>query len=158
MKRRLVPDKQVIHPTGRQSVVAGRENRVGDAAAAVLGTGRASAIGRGTCESSSTAGARGSVLGGVRGSVLGRFSVVASQTVSISGAPFDFVICACAGLSMLKGVESITCTDLFGGSKDVDDAEDGSAVDITSLHLIGIEDPLKTSSESVAKQFMGAKV
>ena len=156
MKRRLVPDKQVIHPTGRQSVVAGRESRVGDAAAAVLGTGRASAIGRGTCESSSTAGARGSVLGGVR--ARSTFSVVASQAVSISGAPFDFVICACAGLSMLKGVESITCTDLFGGSKDVDDAEDGSAVDITSLHLIGIEDPLKTSSESVAKQFMGAKV
>lgn len=153
MKRRLVPDKQVINPTGRQSVVAGRESRVGGAAAAVLGGGRASAIGR-----KSAAGARGSVLGGVRGSVFGRFSVVASQAVSISGAPFDFVICACAGLSTLKGVESITCTDLFGGSKDADDAEDGSAVDITSLHLIGIEDPLKTSSESVAKQFMGAKV
>ena len=153
MKRRLIPDNQIIHPTGRNSVLANRESRVGGARASVLGGGRASAIGR-----KSASGARGSVFGGTRGSVFGRFSVIAAEAVNISGAPFDFVICACAGLSMLKGVDSITCTDLFVGSKDADDAEEGSAVDITSIHLIGIEDPLKTSSESVAKQFMGAKV
>lgn len=108
--------------------------------ASVLGAGRARA---------STLG-RASVAN--RGSILGRLSTFggASGAVQIAGAPFDYVVCACAGLSSMQGVDSITCSEVFGkgkGGSDAKSLEDGHAnsVDIASLHLIGIEDPLKVS-------------
>lgn len=81
-----------------------------------------------------------------------------SNPVVINGDPFGFVVCACAGMAM-EGVRSITCS-VLGCTKDTQAEEDGRghSVNVKSLHLIGIEDPLKTRSEEVASLFVGGKV
>ena len=105
--------------------------------------------------------ARGSTIGqrfsALRG---GRYSAIASGPVTVEGAPFSYVICACAGMHATRGLDSITCS-VMGGEKSGGAAdEDGLAklINVRSLHLVGIEDDMKTKSEEVSALFRGAKV
>lgn len=156
IKARLLADKHVVLGGQQQDAAGGRGSVLGGRASAarasVLGAGRASAIGRASAAGTS----RGSVLG--RASILGRgrASALANQPlVDIQGAPFDFVICACAGSTNATGgdLSSITCSDLFASSgkpSDGGEAGFGNLVDVPSVHLVGIEDGLKTQSEAIA--------
>ena len=46
------------------------------------------------------------------------------------------------------------------GTASLTDEEEGpkSSINVVSLHLIGIDDPLKTQSELIASYFRGSKV
>ena len=96
--------------------------------------------------------------------------------------PFNFVITACAGISAGGNLRSIVCSDLISqggawhlydcvgkvdineeevvGTASLTDEEEGpkSLINVVSLHLIGIDDPLKTQSELIASCFRGSKV
>ena len=96
--------------------------------------------------------------------------------------PFNFVITACAGILAGGNLHSIVCSDLISqgvachlhdcvGKVDINkeevvrtarlaDEEEGpkSSINVVSLHLIGIDDPLKTQSELIASCFRGSKV
>lgn len=52
----------------------------------------------------------------------------------------------------MKGLESITCSSITGSNVAGLIEEDGMAklVHVSSIHLIGIEDTLKTQSETLA--------
>lgn len=74
----------------------------------------------------------------------------------ITRPPFEFCVIACAGVSWLESLDGLTCSDLFGEGGD---PEDGSAlIGTRSMHLVGLEDPLKAKSEKIACLFRGAKV
>lgn len=77
--------------------------------------------------------------------------------IEIEEAPFKFIICACAGLSATQGLDSISCSVLFGNDASEENGW-SNLVKTKSLHIIGIEDPMKTHSEALASLFMGAKV
>ena len=96
--------------------------------------------------------------------------------------PFNFVITACAGISAGGNLRSIVCSELISqggawhlydcvgkvdineeevvGTASLTDEEEGpkSLINVVSLHLIGIDDPLKTQSELIASCFRGSKV
>lgn len=101
-------------------------------------------------------------------------------------APFNFVITACAGILAGGDLHSIVCSDLISqsgawylhdcvgkvdineeeeqqvvvGMASLTDEEEGpkSSINVVSLHLIGLDDPLKTQSELIASYFRGSKV
>lgn len=75
-------------------------------------------------------------------------------------APFRFVVCACAGVSWMHGLEDVTCSVLGGraGEEEAAVQLSGKVAHVRSLHLIGMEDPLKTKSEELASRFVGAQV
>jgi len=135
---------------GRASAAYGRTSGLGSGGSGVHG-GRASTFGVG-----GAAGKRLSMLPG-----MGRLLTIASLPVDIEGAPFDCVICACAGMSSGNvgsaqqggGLGSITCSSIMGKNVGlVEDDEEGTAklVHVSSMHLIGMEDPLKTQSKALA--------
>ena len=96
--------------------------------------------------------------------------------------PFNFVITACAGISAGGNLRSIVCSDLISqggawhlydcvgkvdineeevvGTASLTDEEEGpkSLINVVSLHLIGIDDPLKTQCDLIASCFRGSKV
>jgi len=140
-KRVLISDKDIVNQRGGRTSLR-RGSVVGASAT------RASILG-GVKARTSVIGNRGSLFGG-------RFSMT---SVAIVGRPFSFVICACAGMSAMHGLESITVSAL-GDKKNTQAEEDGVThlVHVKSIHLIGIEDPLKIRSEAIADLFTGAKV
>ena len=154
IKRTIVPDKDVVNPrvtaTRASVITAGlRTSQIGAAAA------RRSQFSR-----KSTMGARTTQVGG-RQTGFGRATGFGRMTGMggplISRPPFEFCIIACAGVSWLDNYDGLTCSDLFGVGGG--DPEDGSAlVGIRSMHLVGLEDPLKPKSEKIATMFRGAKV
>ena len=153
IKKTLIPDKFVLgglEPNNNRSSTISRATA---ARASVLGGGRKTTMGRKTNNRlSSIIGGRASMLFGGGG----RMTTLAAEPVTIRGAPFDFVICACAGMSALSDMGMITCSDIS-----VDDrGEDGLGmlVGINSVHIIGIEDSLKTQSEAIAGKFVNSKV
>lgn len=155
IKKTLIPDRSVLGgSSGEQTTQT--ISRTSAARASVLGGGRKTTMGRKTNRKyrlTSVLGGRASLFGG------GGMTRLVSQPVAIGGAPFEFVICACAGLSALSDVGMITCTDNIGVDNR-DGGEDGLGmlVDINSVHIIGIEDSLKTQSEAIAGRFMNGKV
>jgi hypothetical protein len=93
-------------------------------------------------------------------------SAANAQVDFLNIVPFDFIITACAGMSAVRGLDSIACSDLLSRDRgdrrchacvrDIDEQQ--GLITLKSLHLIGINDPLKTQSEHIACYFMGGKV
>ena len=54
--------------------------------------------------------------------------------------------------------EELSCSDLGGENTDHFASEMGGLIGTRSVHLVGLEDPLKPKSEAIACLFRGAKV
>lgn len=70
--------------------------------------------------------------------------------VEVEEPPFKFAIMACSGTSLFsKEFMSITCS-IHGTKTDTKHLEDEiSKIEVRSLHLIGLDDPLKPQGESL---------
>jgi len=138
IKRTIVGDKDVVNP------------RVTAARASVITAGlRTSELGK--ARRTTTRHTRMSTVGGMR-----RTRMTGMGAPLITRPPFEFCVIACAGVSWLESLDGLTCSDLFGEGGD---PEDGSAlIGTRSMHLVGLEDPLKAKSEKIACLFRGAKV
>jgi acyl-CoA synthetase (AMP-forming)/AMP-acid ligase II len=158
IKRVLIPDSHVLLEVAPSASGAG-ESAANKARASVLGRGRASRMsGRASRRSEFGGGEGRNSFFGFLGRGVHRGTM--GGPLVIAGLQFNAVICACAGTSMERGIQGIGCSDLIGGKGGNGKVEGGTAglVEVPSLHIVGLEDPLKASSESIAKLFMGAKV
>ena len=101
-----------------------------------------------------------------------RGNIFASFTASITGsnfagllnddavnvAPFKFVILACAAVSKEGlNLDNLTCTSRYFGN-DALFLHTSSLIEVKSIQLIGVDDPLRCQSEQVASCFLGGHV
>ena len=77
----------------------------------------------------------------------------------VNMSPFKFVILACAAVSKKEGLDldNLTCTSRYFGN-DAMFLRTSSLIEVKSIQLIGVDDPLRCQSERVARRFLGGHV
>lgn len=93
-----------------------------------------------------------SIFSSLQMSVFGDLNLHEAMNV----APFKFVIVVCGAVSAKsgRGMNDITCSSRRFGNGDLP----SSLIGVKSVHLIGVEDGLRSQSERVASLFVGCQV